>query len=256
MDIHKTAVIDPKAKIADDVVIGPYSVVHAFAQIGSGTKIGEHCIVCEHATIGKNCEIFTGTVIGSVSQDKKFKGEESYTKIGDNNIIREYVTINRGTDKGSMTTIGNDNLLMAYAHVAHDCSIGNGVVIANCGTLAGHVTVEDKVIVGGLAAAHQFVHIGELSIIGGCSKIIKDVVPYAMCDGHPARVYGLNSVGMGRAGIPDETKHTLKKAFKILFFEKLNIKSAIAKISKQIPFSAEIDKLISFINSSERGISR
>lgn len=159
MRIHKTAIIDKKAKLADDVEIGPYSVIGPNVNIGSGTRVGSHCVIEEYTTIGKNCRVFPGAVIGSIPQDLKFDGERTYVKIGDNNTIRECVTINRSTVRDSATEIGNNNLIMAYTHIAHECKIGNNVIMANAATLAGHVTIEDKVILGGMVGVHQFVHI-------------------------------------------------------------------------------------------------
>jgi UDP-N-acetylglucosamine acyltransferase len=256
MNIHKTAIIDKTANLADGVSVGPYAVINKNVKIGNGTAVAAHCIIDDFTSIGKNCQIFTGAVIGSITQDKKFTGKRSFVEIGDNNIIREYATVNRGTEEGSKTTIGSNNMLMAYSHVAHDCRIANKVVIANCGTLAGHVILEDSVIIGGLTAVHQFVRIGQLAIIGGCSKVVQDIVPYSMSDGHPATIYGINSVGLERAGFKDDVKDNLKKAFKILFSMKLNIKNALKKIQQELPPSKEITNLINFIRSSERGISR
>lgn len=256
MDIHKTAIIDPKAELADDVSIGPYTVIKANVRIGRSTSIDSHCVIDEYATIGKDCKIFSGAIISSVTQDKKFEGGRSFLEIGDNNIIREYTTINRGTDENSKTIIGNDNLLMAYTHIAHNCIIGNSVTIANCGTLAGHVIIEDNAIIGGLGGIHQFVKMGSFSILGGHSKLVQDLPPYFMADGHPAKVFGINSLGLERAGIPDDVKDGLKKAFKIIFSMKLNIKNALKKVKEEIPSSAEVENLVSFIESSQRGIAR
>jgi len=256
MNIHQTAIISKDTEIAESVTIGPYSVVNGNAKIGANTEIGPHCVIDEHTAIGEDCRIFQGASIGSPSQDKKFKGEKGLLEVGDNNIIREYVTMNRGTDKDSKTIIGNNNLFMAYSHIAHDCIIGNSVVIANCGTLAGHVVLEDGVIIGGLAGVHQFVRLGQLSIIGGVSKVVQDIVPYSMAEGQRAKVCGVNSVGLERAGFADEAKESLKKAFKILFSMKLNVKNALAKIEKELPPTKELENLLNFIKSSERGISR
>lgn len=256
MSIHKTAIVNPKAELADNVSVGPYAIISEKVKVGSGTKIGAHCVIDSYTTIGKDCQIFSAATVGSISQDKKFKGAKSFLEIGDNNIIREYVTINRSSEEGARTIIGNGNLFMAYSHIAHDCRVGNQVVIANCGTLAGYVIMEDGAILGGLSAVHQFVRIGELSIIGGCSKVVQDVIPYSMVDGHPAKTYGVNSLGLERAGISDEVKDNLKKAFKILFSMKLNTKNALKKIEKEISPSREISYLINFIKSSHRGISR
>ncbi|MFH1867592.1 MAG: acyl-ACP--UDP-N-acetylglucosamine O-acyltransferase [Candidatus Omnitrophota bacterium] len=256
MKIHNTAIVDPKAELADDVLVGPYAVIKANVRIGSGTSIESHCVINEYTAIGKDCKIFSGAIIGSVTQDKKFEGGKSFLEIGDNNIIREYVTINRGTEENSKTIIGNDNLLMAYTHIAHNCIIGNSVTIANCGTLAGHVIIEDNAIIGGLGGIHQFVKMGSFSILGGHSKLVQDLPPYFMADGHPAKVFGINSLGLERAGTPDDVKDGLKKAFKIVYSMKLNTKNALKRIKEEIPPSKEISNLISFIESSQRGISR
>jgi len=255
-DIHKAAIISAEAELAEDVEIGPYTVISGNAKIGSGTKVGAHCIIDTNTEIGSGCEIFSGAVIGSVTQDKKAEGDETFLRIGDNNTIREYVTINRATGKGNSTVIGNNNLIMAYSHIAHDCCIGNEVVMANCVTLAGHVTIEDQAIMGGLAGIHQFMRIGRLAIIGGCSKVVQDIVPYSMSDGHPAKIYGVNSIGLERAGISNGVKSHLKKAFKILFSKKLNLANAVKRVKQEIPQTEEIRHLVDFINSSERGISR
>jgi len=255
MDIHKTAIISENAKLADNVSVGPYTLINGNVVIGSGTKIGPHCVIDEFTSIGENCRIFSGAIIGSVSQDKKFEGKRSFVEIGNNNTIREYTTVNRGTEEDSKTIIGNNNLFMAYSHVAHDCHIGDEVVMANCSTLAGYVTLGNRSVLGGLGGVHQFVRIGELSIIGGCSKVVQDIVPYSMSDGHPAKIYGVNSLGLERIGFADEAKDNLKKAFKILFSMKLNKSNALKKIAEELPSSKEITNLVNFIKSSERGIA-
>jgi UDP-N-acetylglucosamine acyltransferase len=256
MKIHPTAVVHPKANLADDLEVGPYSIIDENVTIGSHNKIGAFCCLEGWTVLGKNNRIFTGAVIGSIPQDLKFKGEKTYLKIGDNNIIREYVTINRGTQAKGETVIGNNNLLMAYSHIAHDCIIGNDTIIANVGTLAGHVTIEDMAIVGGLVAIHQFVRVGTLSIIGGCSKVVQDIPPYSTCDGHPTKVYGLNAVGLRRAGISSEVLTNLKSAFKILFNSGLSTSHALERIEKEIPKSPEVLHLIKFVRSSERGVCK
>lgn len=257
MKVHKTAIVDPKAKLAKDVEVGPYSSVGANVTIGAGTKIGQACRLEGFTAIGKNCQIFTGAVIGSIPQDLKFKkGIKSFVKIGDNNTIREYVTINPGTGEGEVTSLGNGNLLMAYSHVAHNCIVGNGVIMANSGTLAGHVTIEDKAVLGGLGGVHQFVRVGELSIIGGCSKAAQDILPYYLYDGQRAAPYGLNVIGLKRAGVSREVRENLKRAFKILLNLGLSVPSALKKIKQEIPISKEITHLIEFVGSSQRGIAR
>lgn len=254
--VHSSAIVHPDAELGEGVEIGPYSIVDGTVKIGDRTRIGARVTVEGHTTLGEDCEVFTGAVLGSVTQDKKYEGGTSYLRIGNRNRIREYVTINPGTKEGTETVIGDDTLLMAYAHVAHDCVIGNHAILANQATLAGHVTVEDRAVIGGLSAVHQFVRIGTLAIVGGCSKIVQDVPPFMTVDGHPAKAYGVNSVGLDRAGIPKEEKALLKKAFKILFRSGLTVKSAAAKIQEEIPMSPSIRTLLQFLKGSERGISR
>jgi len=256
MNIHPTAIVSPKAKLADSVSVGAFSEVCDNAVIGADTKIGSHCVIEGNTTIGKSCEIFTGAVVGSRPQDLKFKGEKVFLEIGDNNIIREYCTLNPGTQDGGKTVVGNNNLLMAYSHIAHDCVVGNGCVLANNCTLAGHVTIEDKAVVGGIVAIHQFVRIGMLSIIGGCSKVVQDIPPFSTCDGHPARVYGLNLIGLRRSGISNDSIRKIDKVFKIFFNSGLSLKHAVEKAEKELEKTEEILYLVNFAKSSERGMAR
>lgn len=254
MAIHKTAIVSKKAKIAKNVAIGPYAVIKDNVQLGEGVQVGSFCVIEGNVTVGKNCEFFTGAVIGSVPQDKKFQDEKDvFLEIGENNVFREYVTVNPGTGPGGKTIIGNNNLFMAYAHVAHDCLIGSHCVVANNGTFAGHVTMEDMAVVGGLTAIHQFVRVGRLAIIGGCSKVVQDIPPFSTCDGHPAKVYSINAIGLRRAKIPSETIKILHKAFKILFHSGLSKKNALEKAQKEIKSCPEVDHLISFVSTSKRG---
>lgn len=254
--IHPTAIVHPEAELGADVAIGPYSVVEAHVVIGDRTTVGARVTIEGNTTIGQENRIFTGAVIGSITQDKKYEGGTSYLKIGDRNTIREFVTINPGTEDGTETVIGSDNLIMAYAHVAHDCMIGNHVTIANAGTLAGHVVVEDHAIIGGLCGVHQFVRIGYLSIVGGNSKVVQDIPPYTMADGHPAKAYGLNSVGLERARIPLEERMALKRAFKVLHRSGYSTKTAIEKLREECTTSECADRLIKFIEKSQRGICK
>jgi UDP-N-acetylglucosamine acyltransferase len=256
MPIHPNALISPKAKLAEDVSVGPFSVIGDSVSIGAGTKIASHCVLEGNTTLGKNCEVFTGAVIGSRPQDLKFKGEKVFLEIGDNNIIREYCTLNPGTGEGAKTIVGSDNLLMAYTHIAHDCQVGNGCVLANNCTLAGHVTIEDKAVIGGIVAIHQFVRVGTLSIIGGCSKVVQDIPPYSTCDGHPARVYGLNLIGLRRKKIPALSIKALAFAFKTIFNSGLLVKNALQQLKAQADNTEEVAYLIDFINKTERGLTR
>lgn len=254
--VHPTAIVHPDAELGEGVEVGPYSIVEGTVKIGDRTRIGARATLEGHTTLGEECEVFSGAILGSITQDKKYEGGTSYLRIGNRNSIREYVTINPGTKEGTETVIGDDNLIMAYAHVAHDCVIANHTVLANAATLAGHVSVEDRAIIGGLSAVHQFVRIGTLSIIGGCSKVVQGVPPFMMADGHPAKVYGINSVGLDRAEVPKEEKALVKKAFKILFRSGLSVRNAVAKIQEELPLTSSIQTLLRFLEGSERGISR
>jgi len=256
MQVHKTAIISKEAELGEDVVIGPYAVISGKAVIGAGSKLASHCVVEGNTTIGKNCEIFTGAVIGSRPQDLKYKGEQVYLEVGDNNIIREYCTLNPGTEEGSKTIVGSGNLIMAYSHVAHDCRVGDNCVLANGSTLAGHVTIEDRAVIGGLVAIHQFVRVGKLSIIGGCSKVVQDIPPYSTCDGHPAAVFGLNLIGLRRHNVPKESIGLLDDAFRILFSSGLSVKHALEKLVQEVKLTSEVTYLVEFIKKTERGIAR
>lgn len=254
--IHKTAIIDPSANIGKDVEIGAYAYVGEEVTIGDGTILKNHASIDKWATIGKNCTIFPFASISAAPQDLKYKGEKSFVTIGDNNTIRECVTINRGTFQDEVTLIGSNNLFMAYSHVGHNCILGNNIVIANSGTLAGHVEIEDNVVIGGLTGIHQFCHVGKMAMIGGCSKVIKDILPYNIADGHPAAPRGLNILGLRRNGIAKSEISALKNAFKIIFKQNLNTTQALELLSSEIEDSAAVTETIEFIKKSNRGISK
>lgn len=254
--IHPSAIVHPDAVLGEGVEVGPWAFIDGMVKIGARTKIGPRVTIEGRTTIGEDNVIFTGAVVGSLTQDKKADGGVSYLKIGDRNVIREYATLNPGTLNGTETVVGNDNLLMAYCHVAHDCVIGNGATLANNATLAGHVIVEDQAIIGGLSAVHQFVRIGKLSITGGCSKVVQDIPPFMMVDGHPAQAFGINSVGLDRAGYTPEDKSAIKKTFKVIFKSRLILKNVIAQIRQDIPLTPSIQTIIDFLETSERGICK
>lgn len=256
MKIHTTAIVDKRAKLADDIEVGPYTIIGPNAEIAKGTVIGSHVTIDGYTYIGEGNRIFTGAVIGSIPQDLKYRGQKSFLKIGKNNIIREYVTMNPGTGEGAVTSVGDKNLFMAYSHVAHDCVIGNSCIIANLGTFAGHVTLEDRVVIGGLAAVHQFVKVGKMAIIGGCSKVVQDIPPFSTCDGNPAKVYGLNLIGIKRAGLAQKAQSELKKAFRILFHSGLILKHGMKKVEKDVELIEEVRYLINFLKGTERGVSK
>lgn len=254
--VHPTAIVSPRANLDEGVKVDPYSIIGKNVTVGRGTKIGPHVQLDGWTHIGKECTICKGVVIGTLPQDINFENGKSFVKIGDRNLIREYTTIHRGTKEGSTTRIGNDNFFMAYSHIAHNCVVEDGVVIANVGTLAGYVTVEKKAIIGGLSAVHQYVRIGTYSIVGGCSKVVKDVPPYTKADGHPTTLWGLNSVGLRRANFSLQTRKALKKAYQILFRSGLNTSQAVEKISNELESSPPVRHLCSFIKNSQRGICK
>jgi len=255
--IHPTAIIDSKADIDSNVDVGPYSIVGANVQIGSGTVIGPHVVIQPYVEIGPDCHIFQYASIGAVPQALKFQGEETYVKIGRGTVIREFVTVNRGTGfGGELTEVGEENLLMAYVHIAHDCKTGRKVILANNATLAGHIVIEDYVTVGGLVAIHQFVRIGNYAYIGGKSAVVKDIPPYVIAAGDRAKLHGLNSVGLKRHEFSQETLSSLKKAYRIIFRIGLTLNEAIERVKAEVEQVPEVDDMIRFIKSSERGITR
>ena len=256
--IHPTALIDPKAEIEKGVEIGPYSVVEKDVFIDVGAKIGPHVIIREGTKIGKGCQIFQFASIGEAPQYLGYKGEKTFLQIGDRNIIREFVTFHRGTVRGGgRTVIGNDNFFMAYSHVAHDCQIGNGVIMANGAALAGHIMIEDRAIIGGLSAIHQFCQIGTHAFISGLTGVSLDIPPYMLASGNRAKLFGLNTVGLKRANFSDVTIKALKKSYRIIFRSGLTLEKAIKRIEEdEISQTPEVQHLLSFIGHSKRGISR
>jgi len=254
--IDKRALVSPSAQIDENVKIGPYAVIADNVKVGSSSVIDSFAQILGHTEVGKSCHIFPYAVVGNIPQDLKYKGDKSFLVIGNSNRIREFVTINPGTAKGTKTIIGDNNLFMAYSHVAHDCAIGSNNILANSATLAGHVELEDNVVIGGLVAIHQFCRVGRFSIIGGCSKVVQDIPTYSMCDGHPAIVKGLNLIGLRRAKFSSPTIKILKKAFKILFFDNHSLDKAKDIIKKELPSSKELDYLVEFVSLSKRGISK
>ncbi|OGX27239.1 MAG: acyl-[acyl-carrier-protein]--UDP-N-acetylglucosamine O-acyltransferase [Omnitrophica WOR_2 bacterium RIFCSPHIGHO2_02_FULL_48_11] len=256
LNIHKTAVVHPSAKLSPGVSIGPYSIIEGDVALGDNVRIGSHCVIMGQTTIGRNCSIFTGAVIGSPPQIKNPKSNGNvYLSIGENNVIREYVTINPGTiEGGGKTLVGNNNLLMAYCHIAHDCIIGNNCVMANAATLAGHVILEDNAVVGGLTGVHQFVRLGRLCMVGGMSRISQDVPPFSLCSGQDSKIYGINKVGLRRSNVPPETIEKVRKAFKLLFNSGLSRTHAIERVEKEVEPCPEVEHLVFFIKTSKRGV--
>ncbi len=253
--IHETAIVDAAAEIGEGSSIGPFSVIGAGVRLAENVKIESHVVVEGDTKIGSGTHIFPFVSIGLAPQDLKFAGEPTATEIGENNQIREFVTIHRGTaGGGGLTKIGSGNLLMAQAHVAHDCQIGDGVIMANAATLAGHVEIADRANVGAFSGIHQFCRVGVEAFIGGYSVVVKDAPPYAVIQGNHAKCYGLNRVGMKRRGYSPESIQMLNRAFHLLLSSKLNTSQAIDRIKDEITGCAEVDTLINFIETSQCGV--
>lgn len=257
MGIHPTAIISSEAKLAEDVEIGPYSIIGPDVEIGKGTIVGPHAVIEGPTRIGTGCRIFQFASIGAPPQDLKFTGERCEVIIGNNNTIREFVTIHRATSADiAKTCMGDNNLLMAYCHVAHNCKLGDNIVMANAANLAGHVHVEDYAIIGGMSGVHQFTRIGCHAMISGASAVTQDVPPYVTVAGNHARPYGLNVIGLKRRGFSDETVGYLKKAYRIIFRSSLLLTQAVEKIREEITGSPEVDHFVAFIEHSTRGVCR
>jgi UDP-N-acetylglucosamine acyltransferase len=259
--IHPTAIVSPGAVLAPDVTVGAYSLIGEHVRIGAGTKVGPHCVVDGHTTIGANNHFYRFCSIGGIPQDKKYQGEPTRLEIGDGNTVREYVTINTGTAQDvGVTRLGDDNWIMAYVHIAHDCQIGHHTVIANGVQLAGHISIGDWAILGGLSAVHQFVRIGAHVMVGGTSSIRQDIPPYLIGAGDPFRPVGINSEGLQRRGVAPQTVATLKEAYKLLYRRKLTVEDAVAEIralqSKEPQSHDAVQVLLDFLHSSTRGIVR
>ncbi|HRY99458.1 MAG TPA: acyl-ACP--UDP-N-acetylglucosamine O-acyltransferase [Bacteroidales bacterium] len=250
------AYVNPQAKVAKNVVIEPFVNIEKNVEIGEGTWIGSNVTIMEGARIGKNCKIYPGAVIAATPQDLKYAGEETLVKIGDNTTIREFVTINRGTRANWETVIGNNCLLMAYVHVAHDCVIGNNCILANAATLAGHITIDDWAIIGGLAAVHQFVHIGAHIMISGGSLVRKDVPPFVKAAREPLSYAGINSIGLRRRGYSTDQINHIQDIYRILYVKGYNVTQAVRIIEAEMPATPERDEILAFINKSTRGVMR
>jgi UDP-N-acetylglucosamine acyltransferase len=256
-NIHPTAVVSSSAILGNDVFVGPYSIVGDEVQLGNGVRLDSHCVIDGRTSIGEGTHVFPFVSIGLAPQDLKYQGEASETRIGRRNQIREFVTIHRGTNGGGMLTqIGDDCLIMAQAHIAHDCVLGDGVIMANAATLAGHVIVEDRANIGAYSGVHQFSRIGREAYIGGYSVVVKDALPYALTVGNHARCYGLNTTGMKRRGYSREVMNALHHAFHLLLSSKLNTSQAVERIREEITNSPEVDLLVQFIETSNRGVTK
>jgi len=254
--VHPTAIVDPSVHLPESVVVGPYAIIEADVEIGSDCHIEGHAVIGSGTRMGARNRVQHHAIIGTDSQDMKFGGEPTGLMIGDDNIFREFVTVNRATGKGSATRIGSGCRLLAYSHVAHNCLLGDGVILANCAELGGEVTIESHAILGGLVGVHQGCRIGAHAIVGACSKVSLDIAPYVTADGHPARPHGLNLIGLKRHGFDRETREVLKKAYHLIFLKGLLLQDAVAMLEVSWPNIAEVAHLIQFILGSHRGLAR
>ena len=251
--IHPTAIVHPTAVVAEDVEIGPFAIVGENCTVGPGSVIATRAVLERNVCLGRDVKVGVGTVIGGDPQDLKYKGEPTTVEIGDGTVIREYTTINRGTTQSFKTTVGKDCFLMSYVHLAHDCHVGDGVIISNGTQLAGHVTIDTKAILSGLVAVHQFAMIGGYCFIGGCSRVAKDVPPYVKAVGNPIKLYGLNSVGLERNGIPEEVRRELKRAYRLFFKSGINLTQARERAAAELHPYPEIREFLAFFDRSDRG---
>jgi UDP-N-acetylglucosamine acyltransferase len=255
VEIHPTAVVSARAEVGEGSYVGPYCTVGDEVRLGARVRLESHVVVDGRTEIGDDTHVFPFASVGLAPQDLKYRGEPAETRIGRRNRVREFVTIHRGTEGGGMlTSVGDDCLIMAQAHVAHDCRVGNGVIMANAATLAGHVEVSDGANVGAYSGVHQFCRVGREAYVGGYSVVVKDALPFALTVGNHAKCYGLNTVGMKRRGYPAETIEALHHAFRLLLSSKLNTTQAVAAIREEIRAPAEVEELLRFIETSERGV--
>ncbi len=255
--IHSTAIVSSKAEIDSGVEVGPYSIIGDEVKIASGTVIGPHVVIKGPTSIGENCRIFQFASIGEDPQDLKYQGERTQLTIGDHNTIREFTTINRGTaGGGGLSSIGSHNLIMAYCHIAHDCHLTDHIIMSNCATLAGHITIENHAIISGLVGIHQFVRIGAYAMVGGLSGVPQDVPPYVIAAGERTKLSGINIVGLKRHGFSPAVIAELKSAYRIFFRSGLTVKRAVQTIEEEGFQSAEVQYLSQFIQNSERGVLR
>lgn len=251
--IHRTAIVHPAAQLGRGVEVGPYAVIAADVVIGDGTVIGPHVVIEDGVVIGRGNQVGAGTVIGGPPQHKGYAGERSFVRMGDRNVLRENVTINRAYGEGETTEIGSDNYLMSSAHVGHNCRIGNDVVLVSGAELGGYVTVDDQANISGHAGAHQFVRIGRLAMVGGLSAVRQDVPPFVLVAGVPARAYGLNAVGLGRAGVPSVHRAALKRAFALLYRSRLSVKTAVVRMEAELGDDPYVQTMIQFIRAGSHG---
>lgn len=257
MSVHPTAIVAPGARLHPSVEVGPYAVIGASVEIGAGSTVGPHAVIEGRTRLGQRNRVFQFASVGAQPQDLKYAGEDSALEIGDENLIREFTTLHKGTTGGGgVTRIGDRNLFMAYSHVAHDCQVGSGCVLANGATLGGHVQVGDHAILGGLAAVHQFTRIGRHAFLAGGTMVVMDIPPFCMAQGDRAELVGVNSIGLARHGFTEEQISRVKEAYRILFRSKLPLDEAVERIRTELGTPAEVQALIDFVTTSQRGLTR
>jgi UDP-N-acetylglucosamine acyltransferase len=252
--IHPTALIDPSARLGTGVTVGPWAIIGPQVTVGDRCRIGPRATLQRNVLLAEDVRIGDGAILGGDPQDLKYAGEETWVEIGEGTIIREYSTINRGTAATLKTTVGARCFIMSYVHLAHDCHVGDDVVIANATQCAGHVTIHDRAILSGLNGVHQFVTIGTYAFVGGGSRVNQDIPPYVKAVGNPMELYGLNSLGLQRAGFPGETVAALKRAYRLIFNSDLNVSQAMERARTELPALAEVERFLTFVESSERGV--
>lgn len=257
IEVHPTAIVSPEAELEAGVAVGPYAVLSGRIRVGAGTRIGPHALIEGETVIGRACQIYGHAVLGTAPQDLKYRGEPTRLTVGERCVVREFATINRGTGGGGgHTVLGSGVVVMASAHVAHDCWLHDGVILANQATLAGHVVLEAHVIVGGMTGIHQFCRVGRHAFVGACSAVLQDVVPYIRVQGNRAKPFRLNTVGLRRHGFSREALASLHHAYRLLFNTGLNTSQALERITAEVPPCPEVDHLVDFVKRSERGISK
>lgn len=252
--IHPTAIIDPSAELGADVLVGPFAIIGPQVRVGAGCRISARATLERNVRLGERVMVGSGSILGGDPQDLKYQGEETWVEIGNDTVIREYTTINRATAVTGATRVGSSAFLMSYVHLAHDCQVGDGVIIANGTQVAGHVTISERAILSGLVAVHQFVSIGSLAFISGLSRVNQDIPPFVKANGNPLELFGLNTIGLRRAGFGPETIAALKRAYRLFFNSELTITQALERVRGDFPGVVEVDRLVDFVRRSQRGV--
>ncbi len=252
--INATAIIDPSAELGHGISVGPFTVIEKNTKIGNNVEIASHVVIKEGTTLGDNCRVFQGAILGEIPQDLKFGGERTTLEIGSNTTLREYCTLNRGTNARGRTTIGEDCLIMAYVHVGHDCDVGDKVILANGISLGGHVEIGYHVSIGGHTPVHQFCRIGEHAFVGGAYRVVQDIPPYILASGEPMEYAGINAIGLRRRGFDKDTRNQIKRAYARIYRSGLNVTQALKEIRTEMEMTPELNKIITFIEKSDRGI--